>query len=490
MQSSSDLIPVMMGEDKLYGYINSKGEIKIPAQFRSASAFRDGLARVQEGDNYGYINRQGTYVVPSKYQTATVFNGGVAWVVAPNGAPILIDTKGKELFIFWETEFVTVFSDGLALFERENSKGYIDKTGEIVLSGDFEEASLFRNGLAAVKKNKKWGFIDKKGKIAIGYQFDEVDGFAKDGLCIVKVGDRWGAIDKKGKYVINPVYLSLRSDKEGFVVKQEGALYGYIDRKGKMVIPPQFSYMQGFNGSNVAPVSIGEKCGLVDKTGKIILSPQYDYIGEMTGRIALFSVSAGHGYGFLNKEGDIVINPQYKNIGFPYIEEEDIMAHFRKDLGVRSDYYNLDFVKDKLIPLIADISEKHIHKPIGNILKRFSKESSDLNVYSKVNVISISDLTSDIIMKVDLGELPYTEISDGWWGTTKQFTSNSILYRLMITLDCKGRAYNKADVIAEMFNRTKDSDSRIQKNRKDVYINASAKDSHTVLISIETKHLD
>ncbi len=491
MQSSSDLIPVMMSDNQRYGYINNKGETEIPARFSRASAFRDGLARVREGDGYGYIDKKGEYVVLPKFQEATVFNEGVAWVVAANGAPVLIDTKGKELLTLRKAEVVTVFSDGLALVENEDSKIYVDQKGKTVISGDFEEADLFRYGLAAVKKGEKWGFIDKTGKMAIAYQFDVVDRFAKDGLCIVQVGDRWGAINTKGEYMINPVYSSMRNDKEGFVVKQEGALYGYTDRKGKMVIPPQFSYMQGFNGSSVAPVLIGEKWGFVNKTGKIVLSPQYDYIGEMERGIASFSISLGHGYGFLNKNGNIVINPQYKNVGYPHIEEEDnLMEHQREDLAVRSDYFNMDFVKNELIPLAGELSEKYIHKPIHDILKRFSAEASVLDVNRMANVISENRLTQGVTIRVDLGELPYTEISDGWWGTVRQFSPDYKLYNAAIILDCKGKAYGKTDAIAEAFNNAKNSDSRIQKNKAHVFVNASAKDSHTVFITLETNHLD
>jgi hypothetical protein len=41
-----------------YGYINSKGEMIIDAEFDDAQPFHDGMARVQLQGKWGYISRQ------------------------------------------------------------------------------------------------------------------------------------------------------------------------------------------------------------------------------------------------------------------------------------------------------------------------------------------------------------------------------------------------------------------------------------------------
>src|SRR5712692_7147714 len=55
---------------------------------------------------------------------------------------------------------------GVRIGDEENGKwGYIDKTGKMIISPQFDQAWGFQEGLAAVKihsedGNGKWGFID------------------------------------------------------------------------------------------------------------------------------------------------------------------------------------------------------------------------------------------------------------------------------------------------------------------------------------------
>ena len=92
--------------------------------------------------------------------------------------------------------------------------GYIDHTGTIVVTPQFDLAWHFSEGLAFVRiggrDNGKWGCIDKTGKYIINPQFDDTWSFS-EGLAAVKIGGRFfeeegkgGYIDKTGKYVWEP----------------------------------------------------------------------------------------------------------------------------------------------------------------------------------------------------------------------------------------------------------------------------------------------
>src|SRR5437870_3455473 len=96
---------------------------------------------------------------------------------------------------------------------RLNGKmGYIDGTGRIVISPQFELGMEFSEGLAAVAMNHKWGFIDELGQIAIEPKFDNVGRFS-DGLAWVEIGyrrstpemerNRHGYINTMGNFVVN-----------------------------------------------------------------------------------------------------------------------------------------------------------------------------------------------------------------------------------------------------------------------------------------------
>jgi hypothetical protein len=75
---------------------------------------------------------------------------------------------------------------------------FIDTTGAVVTSEDYDGARSFSEGLAAVKKGEKWGYIDKAGAVVVAPRFDEALSFS-DGFAAVKTQGKWGYIDKKGK---------------------------------------------------------------------------------------------------------------------------------------------------------------------------------------------------------------------------------------------------------------------------------------------------
>ena len=117
-----------------------------------------------------------------------------------------------------------------------NQSGYIDRTGKIVISPQFNEAHWFEDGLAVVKIGSKFGFIDKTGKIVINPQFDQANWF-EEGLSVVNIGDKWGYIDKTGKIVINPQFDSVSPFEDGLADVQIGRKFVYIDKTGNVISP-------------------------------------------------------------------------------------------------------------------------------------------------------------------------------------------------------------------------------------------------------------
>ncbi|MGA9626908.1 MAG: WG repeat-containing protein [Bryobacteraceae bacterium] len=75
---------------------------------------------------------------------------------------------------------------------------FIDMTGAVVTSDDYDGARSFSEGLAAVKKGEKWGYIDKAGVLVIAPQFGEALSYS-DGFAAVKSQGKWGYIDQTGR---------------------------------------------------------------------------------------------------------------------------------------------------------------------------------------------------------------------------------------------------------------------------------------------------
>src|SRR5262245_32107903 len=69
-------------------------------------------------------------------------------------------------------------------------RGYIDRTGKIVIKPQFDGATDFSEGLAVVAVHEggyKEGYIDETGKMVIPPQFDKATAFS-EGLALVGIG--------------------------------------------------------------------------------------------------------------------------------------------------------------------------------------------------------------------------------------------------------------------------------------------------------------
>ena len=103
---------------------------------------------------------------------------------------------------------------GLAAADDGTFWGYIDKTGTFKINArPYNTAKKFTEGLAAVNVDGamneygliaggKFGFIDTSGNMVISPQYDNVEPFC-NGLAKVCIGDKWGYIDKSGTYIWN-----------------------------------------------------------------------------------------------------------------------------------------------------------------------------------------------------------------------------------------------------------------------------------------------
>jgi serine/threonine-protein kinase len=172
----------MFEKNNKYGYINTKGEVVIKPQFVFAYDFHDGLAAVtltsypgECNNDYGYINQKGEMVIKPQYVIPGDFNKGLAIV----GIKKIINGMSYR------------------------KCGYINTKGKYTVKPNFDDAKQFSEGLAAVKNDNSWGFIDGSGKIIIKFnQYNSASDFI-DGLAQVGVYDssRNIYITKSGKVV-------------------------------------------------------------------------------------------------------------------------------------------------------------------------------------------------------------------------------------------------------------------------------------------------
>lgn len=181
-------------------------------------------------------------------------------------------------------------SDGSDLFVIivNDKRGYIDRTGKIVIAPTWSGADNFSEGRAIVSVDSpryKEGYIDASGKLVIAATFD-IAGDFENGLPLVGVGEfglhgsgdhKFGFIDKNGDWVIRPTYRTMYGFSEGLAaaMNDEGK-WGFIDKTGKVVIPFKFEVGSFFSDGLACMFSKeNSRYGYIDRSGQWVIEPQF-----------------------------------------------------------------------------------------------------------------------------------------------------------------------------------------------------------------------
>lgn len=82
-------------------------------------------------------------------------------------AVLLVIIAGGFYWFYFHGQGIPMVKESSGLFPvyQNGKRGYIDKTGKIVINPQFDDARHFTEGLASVNIGDKWGYIDKAGKI-------------------------------------------------------------------------------------------------------------------------------------------------------------------------------------------------------------------------------------------------------------------------------------------------------------------------------------
>jgi hypothetical protein len=281
---SAQLSPKKDPSSQLWGYADSNDNWVISAQYLSADAFVNGLARVSDQlERYGMINERDEAIIPLTHAYVGIITDD------------MIHAQDAQTYLY----------------------GYYSAQGKLVVPFKYEMANSFSSDLAAVKLNNTWGFIDKAGKMVIAPQFDGSSYSAEDdwlgdygfdfdlgynfytNYCVVSKNGLSGIIDKTGKVLVDFAYASLtvNGDEKTVVAekcesKDVNCGYGVIDMTGKVIVNFEYSgieYTGGFyklyQGSKPSAFfgsPTGGVIGFANESGKVIVPCMYDNEGDHT----------------------------------------------------------------------------------------------------------------------------------------------------------------------------------------------------------------
>ena len=226
--------------------IDRKGQVvqQLPKDISQCSMFSRGMAAVQnDNGNWGYINSRGDTIIAAEYSSANMFlYNDYALVIdqhQPNDSVVnftVIDKSGKVMFTASTADYQPIqpyFINGVLPVVKGDTAVCLNPEGKEVANpiGDNEKVaqagyadySRTPNGDYIVVKGKKTGMVDKNNKPLIPIEHDNLIDINGERLIAVD-GDTYHIVDRSGKPVGNVKFSNAHvSEDNPFATR------GYID---------------------------------------------------------------------------------------------------------------------------------------------------------------------------------------------------------------------------------------------------------------------
>ncbi len=199
-RSRNDSLSVFCSENKRGYYNMYTGEIAIPAQYRRAWVFEEGLAAVQKNGNIGFINHKGETVIDFKYPyhgnplSSFIFEDGHCVVADTTGKCGVIDRKGAWL-IHPEYDNISAYKE-YAIVTKAGVTMQLSYDGKVL-------NSFVLDNIKELTYKEKERYENREGEL------EYVEKTAKTGLFAYCVGGRYGMMDKNCHRLTDPLYKSI-----------------------------------------------------------------------------------------------------------------------------------------------------------------------------------------------------------------------------------------------------------------------------------------
>lgn len=282
------------------------------------------------GEKVGYINEKGEMVIPAQYKKAYFFSGGMAKVVTFENQIQFINTKGEVVYTLPEyTGCDDYFVNGYIRhyqYVRDGvpPSGLWDKNFNDVIPffGYMRLGNMSKEGLVATGV----GYFNKNGERVLTFNADTFDiyngiiydyGDFRDGAAVIHLQcikngimyGRAGAINTRGEWVVDTMYYDLKSVGGGLIAYPDDstALWGLMDTQGNKVTEPTFYEVGEFEDGDLLPVRNNNGWGYVDHTGTIKIEPIYAYCEPFHDGVAWVSPERYY-YSLIDTSGKVLIN--------------------------------------------------------------------------------------------------------------------------------------------------------------------------------------
>ena len=199
-ESSRDSLAVFFSEKKRGYYNMYTGEIAVPAQYRRAWVFAEGVAAVQKNGMIGFIDHKGNTVIDFQFPyhgnplSEFVFSDGHCVVADTLGKCGVIDKKGHWL-IKPEYDNISTYKE-YAIVSKAGVRMQVSYDGTVM-------NSFVLDDIKRLTYTVKERYENREGEIE--YLDKEID----TGLFSYRVGGRCGLMDANCNRLTEPLYKSI-----------------------------------------------------------------------------------------------------------------------------------------------------------------------------------------------------------------------------------------------------------------------------------------
>ena len=112
---------------------------------------------------------------------------------------------------------------------------YLDKDENIVIQPIYVEAGPFENGLAVVKNESGYGFINKTGNVILSETYSSIKRL--DTFILLERNGLYGLADTKGKLIWDPQFDKITLINNEYFLAERSGFKGVINLQGEDIVP-------------------------------------------------------------------------------------------------------------------------------------------------------------------------------------------------------------------------------------------------------------
>ncbi|MEM7373482.1 MAG: WG repeat-containing protein [Bacteroidota bacterium] len=269
--------------NRFWGYLNEKGDLVIPPQFRAAGDFTEGFASVKDKGGWGFINTEGEWLGKQK-------------------------SNGKRKIYYFDN--LQPFQEGYAAVKKGSRWGYINTSGRLQIRSKFSRVFPFDHGMAIVKTSK-FGLIDQEGKWVLKPKYDKIIPIA--GGYDVALDGKHGFFSYEREWVMDLHFQKIQSLQEDKIVFKQDNRYGVMDEEGNILMDPTYKFLRDFSENRAAVLDSG-KWGFINEDGKQVIPHVYARAESFQNGVARVQGGRPRKWGVINAAGDTLLPLIYERI--------------------------------------------------------------------------------------------------------------------------------------------------------------------------------